>query len=248
MASPAAVRSTLGVASRATLRASSSGSSHPASSALRRSAFSTSAHTPPRARHATWMFAGAAAALVGGLSAGKVLAESRDSLAAKRATYGDRLRANKGGNLSFQRSAEEAEEAAESDPDSLATDDGVDTIAAVVAEDASTTDDQQSAYDPSTGQINWDCPCLGGMAHGPCGNEFKEAFSCFVYSEGEPKGIECVDRFKLMQDCFRRHPEVYKEELEQEQRDELESLVFEAESALGVQQTITEEASIAQAQ
>jgi intermembrane space import and assembly protein 40 len=35
---------------------------------------------------------------------------------------------------------------------------------------------QQSAYDPETGEINWDCPCLGGMANGPCGEEFKAAF------------------------------------------------------------------------
>ncbi|KZT40563.1 hypothetical protein SISSUDRAFT_983261, partial [Sistotremastrum suecicum HHB10207 ss-3] len=59
------------------------------------------------------------------------------------------------------------------------------------------------------GEINWDCPCLGGMAHGPCGPEFRAAFSCFVYSEEEPKGIECVDKFKGMQDCFRRYPEDY---------------------------------------
>ena len=32
-----------------------------------------------------------------------------------------------------------------------------------------------------SGEINWDCPCLGGMAHGPCGQEFKDAFSCFHY-------------------------------------------------------------------
>lgn len=69
------------------------------------------------------------------------------------------------------------------------------------------------AYNPVTGEINWDCPCLGGMAHGPCGPEFREAFSCFVYSEDEPKGINCVDKFKNMQDCFRRHPEEYAEEI-----------------------------------
>lgn len=74
--------------------------------------------------------------------------------------------------------------------------------------------DQQSAFDPETNTINWDCPCLGGMAHGPCGEEFKKAFSCFVFSEQEPKGIDCVENFKGMQDCFRQHPEHYKEELE----------------------------------
>lgn len=67
------------------------------------------------------------------------------------------------------------------------------------------------AYDPVTGEINWDCPCLGGMAHGPCGPQFREAFACFIHSEEEPKGIECVEKFKAMQDCFREHPEVYAE-------------------------------------
>ena len=65
------------------------------------------------------------------------------------------------------------------------------------------------AFNPETGEINWDCPCLGGMAHGPCGPEFREAFSCFVYSEAEPKGINCVEKFQNMQDCFRAHPEIY---------------------------------------
>ena len=65
------------------------------------------------------------------------------------------------------------------------------------------------AFDPVTGKINWDCPCLGGMAYGPCGLQFREAFSCFVFSEQEPKGIDCVEKFKAMQDCFREHLEVY---------------------------------------
>lgn len=36
------------------------------------------------------------------------------------------------------------------------------------------------------------------MAHGPCGEEFKAAFSCFVYSKEEPKGMDCIDRFKYV--------------------------------------------------
>ncbi|KAH9485455.1 Mitochondrial intermembrane space import and assembly protein 40 [Psilocybe cubensis] len=69
------------------------------------------------------------------------------------------------------------------------------------------------AFNPETGEINWDCPCLGGMAHGPCGPEFREAFSCFVFSEAEPKGINCVEKFQNMQNCFRAHPEVYADEI-----------------------------------
>lgn len=75
--------------------------------------------------------------------------------------------------------------------------------------DASGGDSGGGAYNPETGEINWDCSCLGGMAHGPCGPEFREAFSCFIYSEDEPKGINCVEKFQGMQTCFREHPEVY---------------------------------------
>ncbi|KAI3403933.2 MIA40 [Candida oxycetoniae] len=80
--------------------------------------------------------------------------------------------------------------------------------------DASTGEEkQEAAYNPETGEINWDCPCLGGMAHGPCGEEFKEAFSCFVFSETEPKGIDCIKKFENMRSCFKQHPDHYKEEL-----------------------------------
>lgn len=57
---------------------------------------------------------------------------------------------------------------------------------------------QQGAFNPETGEINWDCPCLGGMATGPCGEQFKAAFSCFVYSQEEPKGMDCIDKFKYV--------------------------------------------------
>ncbi|KAI0256119.1 hypothetical protein BJV78DRAFT_439813 [Lactifluus subvellereus] len=80
----------------------------------------------------------------------------------------------------------------------------------------------QGAFDPVTGKINWDCPCLGGMAYGPCGMQFREAFSCFVFSEQEPKGIDCVEKFKAMQDCFRENPDVYGEEIMNDDDDDEE--------------------------
>lgn len=64
------------------------------------------------------------------------------------------------------------------------------------------------------GDINWNCPCLGGMATGPCGVEFREAFSCFHYSEAEPKGSDCFDNFQTMQDCFAKYPTVYNQNLD----------------------------------
>ncbi|XP_016980234.1 mitochondrial intermembrane space import and assembly protein 40-B [Drosophila rhopaloa] len=59
------------------------------------------------------------------------------------------------------------------------------------------------------GKINWSCPCLGGMATGPCGVEFREAFSCFQDSTGEPKGSDCYEAFTKMRDCFQKYPTVY---------------------------------------
>ncbi|KAL1843247.1 hypothetical protein VTJ49DRAFT_2578 [Mycothermus thermophilus] len=79
---------------------------------------------------------------------------------------------------------------------------------------------EQGAFNPETGEINWDCPCLGGMAHGPCGEEFKAAFSCFVYSKEEPKGMDCIDKFQDMQTCFRKYPEVYGSELADDEEEE----------------------------
>lgn len=89
--------------------------------------------------------------------------------------------------------------------------------------------EQQGAFNPETGEINWDCPCLGGMAHGPCGEEFKAAFSCFVYSTEEPKGMDCIDKFQHMQDCFRQHPEIYGAEIADEEDAEP---TFDAEAPL----------------
>ncbi|KAK9463432.1 mitochondrial intermembrane space import and assembly protein 40 [Lipomyces oligophaga] len=74
-------------------------------------------------------------------------------------------------------------------------------------------EDTGGAFNPKTGEINWDCPCLGGMAYGPCGEEFKAAFSCFVFSEAEPKGVNCIPAFEVMQNCFRKHPETYADDL-----------------------------------
>ena len=105
---------------------------------------------------------------------------------------------------------EPEEEAAPADEPAAATE----PAAEPAVEPAAEPEEHESAFDERTGEINWDCPCLGGMAHGPCGEEFKKAFSCFIFSEQEPKGIDCVDLFKDMQDCFRKHPEVYAEEIE----------------------------------
>ncbi|KAJ1833556.1 Oxidoreductase [Coemansia sp. RSA 2711] len=103
--------------------------------------------------------------------------------------------------------------------DSEPIDSSIDTAELPTEEDTQESE-QAQAFNPETGEINWDCPCLGGMAHGTCGEEFKAAFSCFVYSEEEPKGMDCVEVFKAMQECFRAHPEEYADELDEDDEEE----------------------------
>jgi len=59
------------------------------------------------------------------------------------------------------------------------------------------------------GEINWNCPCFGDMAVGPCGVEFRAAFSCFHHSTADPKGSDCIDKFADMQICMSGHPELF---------------------------------------
>ncbi|CAI5688695.1 mitochondrial intermembrane space import and assembly protein 40 [Oreochromis aureus] len=88
--------------------------------------------------------------------------------------------------------------------------------AELVADDPNDPYEEQGLILPN-GDINWNCPCLGGMASGPCGSQFKEAFSCFHYSKEEVKGSECIDHFRNMQECMQRYPELYPQE---EDKDE----------------------------
>lgn len=85
------------------------------------------------------------------------------------------------------------------------------------------------------GNINWSCPCLGGMATGPCGVDFRDAFSCFHYSEADPKGSDCYDAFRKMQDCFQQYPTVYnKSSSGDDDEDPLGEVMNGSENGAGV--------------
>ncbi|KAJ7045606.1 hypothetical protein C8F04DRAFT_1065458 [Mycena alexandri] len=128
------------------------------------------------------------------------------------------------------------------EPDSLPTQAITQTDAEA---EASGGDSGGGAFNPETGEFNWDCPCLGGMAHGPCGPEFRAAFSCFVHSEDEPKGINCVEKFQGMQNCFREHPEVYASEIaDDEAADAAEK---EAEAILEQEKNSAAKAEVSEA-
>ena len=82
------------------------------------------------------------------------------------------------------------------------------------------------------GEINWNCPCLGGMASGPCGYQFRSAFSCFHHSESEPKGSDCYEEFLQMQECMSKYPTLYGTDKDDETEDEFAQLEQQAEDDL----------------
>lgn len=99
--------------------------------------------------------------------------------------------------------------------------------ASTIEEEHSTKDKPVGAIDPETGEINWDCPCLKSAIAPPCGEKFKAAFSCFVKSTTEPKGEDCIEVFREMQDCFREHPDIYmkdEESIDNSNNDKREGL------------------------
>lgn len=86
----------------------------------------------------------------------------------------------------------------------------------------------------ANGEINWNCPCLGGMATGPCGVEFREAFSCFHYSTEDPKGGDCFGKFKTMQTCMQQYPTLYNKDVADD--DELTEAIEQSEKAASEKQ------------
>lgn len=90
--------------------------------------------------------------------------------------------------------------------------------AELVEEDPNDPYEERGLILPS-GEINWNCPCLGGMASGPCGSEFKDAFSCFHYSKEEVKGSDCLEQFRAMQECMQRYPELYPQEDDKDKQE-----------------------------
>jgi mitochondrial intermembrane space import and assembly protein 40 len=129
-----------------------------------------------------------------------VIAEKRKEIEARALHRAGEQEAAKRKEEAARKAAQEkaAQEKAEEDPAEAKLDEHLEANAEAMGDPAALEQEagQEGAFDPETGEINWDCPCLGGMAHGPCGEEFKAAFSCFVHSTEEPKGMDCIDKFQ----------------------------------------------------
>ncbi|KAL3462319.1 hypothetical protein BJX64DRAFT_277232 [Aspergillus heterothallicus] len=200
-------------ASRALLRAPGAIARNPATTSRRLISSTPSSGTKSRSWKSTFVRIGLAGGAVYYYNTSSVFAESpshNDSELPTLDSVKPKSRAEK--------PAAPSTPAAPATPETIADAETIQSEATLKsAEELEAEAGQEAAFNPETGEINWDCPCLGGMAYGPCGEEFRNAFSCFVYSEEEPKGIDCIDKFKAMQDCFRQYPDVYGAELEDDE-------------------------------
>ncbi|KAK3091510.1 hypothetical protein FSP39_020345, partial [Pinctada imbricata] len=71
------------------------------------------------------------------------------------------------------------------------------------------------------GEINWNCPCIGGSVAGPCGVETREAIACFYYmSKEDPRGVDCDEKNKALRDCMRDHADLYDYILKKHDKDD----------------------------
>jgi hypothetical protein len=50
-------------------------------------------------------------------------------------------------------------------------------------------------------------PPTAELRDGPCGQPFVSAFTCFIKSEHEEKGMDCIDHFKSFHECLNKHPD-----------------------------------------
>lgn len=58
------------------------------------------------------------------------------------------------------------------------------------------------------------------LREGPCGPTFVDAFSCYIRSSHEEKGMDCLDQFKVFQECLKKNP------------DHVEKIMSDAEEAV----------------
>ena len=69
---------------------------------------------------------------------------------------------------------------------------------------------------PSTlddGRPNFECPCLGSLPHGPCGEFFRQSFSCWLKYKDSPDDLgfknECQPKFIAWTRCNDQYPDMY---------------------------------------
>ncbi|XP_030544626.1 mitochondrial intermembrane space import and assembly protein 40 homolog [Rhodamnia argentea] len=86
------------------------------------------------------------------------------------------------------------------------------TMDSLIAEAAAYADDENESLDAKA-QKALECPCIADLRSGPCGNQFSEAFVCFLKSTTEEKGSDCVNPFVALQNCIKANPGAFSKDV-----------------------------------
>ncbi|KAJ0037878.1 hypothetical protein Pint_21945 [Pistacia integerrima] len=73
-------------------------------------------------------------------------------------------------------------------------------------------DDENESLDAKA-QKALECPCIADLRKGPCGEQFSEAFLCFLKSTSEEKGSDCVHPFVALQNCIKANPNAFSKDI-----------------------------------
>ncbi|KAK4373438.1 hypothetical protein RND71_008822 [Anisodus tanguticus] len=78
-------------------------------------------------------------------------------------------------------------------------------------------DDSQS---PSLDSLIAVLVVIAHLRGGPCGNQFSDAFLCFLKSTAEEKGSDCVSPFVALQSCIKANPNAFSKDVLEDDDDD----------------------------
>ncbi|KAL8496156.1 hypothetical protein ACS0TY_020029 [Phlomoides rotata] len=87
------------------------------------------------------------------------------------------------------------------------------SLDSLIAEAAAYGDEDANLSLEEKAQKALECPCIAHLRSGPCGNQFSDAFVCFLKSTAEEKGSDCVNPFVSLQKCIKANPDAFSKDV-----------------------------------
>lgn len=83
------------------------------------------------------------------------------------------------------------------------------SLDSLLAEATAFSDEDANLSLEEKAQKALECPCIAHLRTGPCGDQFSNAFVCFIKSTSEAKGSDCVSPFVYLQKCIKANPDAF---------------------------------------
>ncbi|KAM3339015.1 mitochondrial intermembrane space import and assembly protein 40 [Capsicum galapagoense] len=95
------------------------------------------------------------------------------------------------------------------------------SLDSLIAEAAAYGEDGENESIDEKARKALECPCIAHLRAGPCGNQFSDAFLCFLKSTAEEKGSDCVSPFVALQSCIKANPNAFSKDVLEEDGDDV---------------------------